>query len=192
MVTPRASTLPACMTTDPCQRAVNKGGRATAAELIGVGVDVLVLGKHADVRHLDVIEEQETVVHGVVAELGADITNVDVRERLVGLHVADLDNEGGRAVGFALDNELSHDHGVVGGAAEGADPPLAGSQVWGVDGKGLIVLVPCCCSLESTDVGSVTQLGLGVTSDDLVVLGLGEPLLLLLFGTLSGKCDLVG
>jgi hypothetical protein len=152
----------------------------------------LVLGKHADVRHLDVVEEKETVVHSIIAELGTDVTNVDIRKRLMGLHVADLDDERSRAVRLALDNELSHDHGVVGSAAERADPPLAGSQVWGVDGEGLVFLVPCCCGLESTNVGSVTQLGLGVTSDDLVVLGLGEPLLLLLFGTLSGKCDLVG
>ena len=148
------------------------------------------LGKHADVRHLDVVEEEETIVHGVVTELGTDVANVDVRERLMGLQVTDLDAEWCRAVGLALNDELGHDDGVVCRAAEGPDPPFAGGQVRRVQCEGLVVLVPDGCCLESTNVGSVAKFGLSVASDDLIVLSLGEPLLLLLRCTLSGKCDL--
>lgn len=177
---------------DPGECAIDKRGRATAAELVGLGINILVLGQHADVWDLDVVEEEEAVVHGVIAELGANVTNVNIRQRLVCLHVTDLNAEWGRAVRLALDDELSHDHGVVCCAAEGADPPLAGSEMWGVQGEGLVLLVPGRCGLEASDVGAVTELSLSVASDDLVVVGLGEPHLLLFLCTLAGKGDLKG
>ena len=149
-----------------------------------------VASKHADVWDLDVVEEEETVVHGVVTELGTDVANVDVVERLVGLEVADLDAEGSRSIGLALDDELRHDDCVVGSAAQRTDPPLACCEVGRVDGEGLVVLVPCGSRLEAADVGAVTQLCLRIAADDLVVVGLGEPLLLLLGGTLLAEGDL--
>jgi hypothetical protein len=68
-------------------------------------------------RHLDVVEQEETVVHGVVTKFGSDISNVDVLKRQVCLHVADLDDEWVRAVRLALEDELCHDNGMVGSAA---------------------------------------------------------------------------
>jgi hypothetical protein len=55
----------------------------------------------------------------------------------------------------------------------------------------LILWVPSSSSFESTNIRAVTQLSLCITADDLVVVGLSEPLLLLLGSTLLPKCDLV-
>src|SRR6186713_3192307 len=46
--------------------------------------------------------------------------------------------------------------------------------------KGLVVSVPGCGGLEAPDIGAVSQLGLSVTADDLVGLGLFEEQLVLL------------
>jgi hypothetical protein len=59
-----------------------------------------------------------------------------------------------------------------------------------MNGEGLVVWVPCSCSFESAHIGPVAKLSLRVTSDDLVVVGLGEPQFLLLWGGLSFQRDL--
>lgn len=79
---------------DPGQGAVHESWRGRSHILVGLGVDGGETCKHADVGNFDVVEEEETVVHGVVAKLGSDVTNVDVLQRLVRLKVADLDHEG--------------------------------------------------------------------------------------------------
>jgi hypothetical protein len=105
---------------------------------------------------------------------------VDVLERLVCLEIADLDDEGVGAVGLVVDVQLSHDDGVVGGAAEGADPPLAGRQGGRVDDERLVLGAPGRRRLETSYVGAVAELGLGVTANVLVVSrGLEELLVLL-------------
>jgi hypothetical protein len=175
---------------DPCKCSVHERGRATTTELVRLRVDVRVAGKHADVWDFDVVEEQETIVHGVVTEFGANVTNVDVLERLVGLQIADLDAEGSRAVGLALDDQLRHDDCVVGSAAQRTNPPFACREMRRVDGEGFVVLVPGGGCLETTNVGAVAQLCLRIAADDLVVVGFGEPYFLLLGGTLLAERDL--
>jgi hypothetical protein len=175
---------------DPCKCSVHERGRATTTELVRLRVDVRVAGKHADVWDFDVVEEQEAIVHGVVTEFGANVTNVDVLEWLVGLQIADLDAEGSRAVGLALDDQLRHDDCVVGSAAQRTNPPFARREMGRVDGEGLVVLIPGGGCLETTDVGAVAQLCLRIAADDLVVVGFGEPHFLLLGGTLLAECDL--
>lgn len=53
----------------------------------------------------------------LVTEFGSDIADVDVRQRLVCLEVPDGNNKGMRAVGLVVDDQLSHNHGVVGSPA---------------------------------------------------------------------------
>lgn len=60
---------------------------------VGLLVDAGVPGHHVDVWDLDVVEEEETVVHSVVAKLWSNVTNVDVLKWLVSLQVPNLDNE---------------------------------------------------------------------------------------------------
>ena len=79
---------------------------------------------------------------------------------------------------------------MVGGAAEGADPPLAGSQSGRVDDKGLVLGAPGGCRLETSYVGAVAELGLGVTTNVLVVSCGFEELLVLLGRALVTEGDL--
>lgn len=168
---------------DPGHGSVDESSVLWANELASVLVDRGVAGQHVDVWDLEVVEEEESVVHGVVSELWTDISNVDAVERLVGLEIADLHHEWVWAVGLAGEDELGHDNGMGGGAAEGANPPLGGSEVWRVNNKGLVGWIPGCGGLETADVGAVAKLGLCVTSNVLVSLcWLEEELLLLLGG----------
>jgi hypothetical protein len=148
-------------------------------------------GQHADVRHLDLVEEEEAIVHGVVAKLGTDISNVNVVEGLVSLQVSDLNTEGGRAVRLAANHELSHHNGIVGSATKRTDPPFACCEMRGVDGESFVIGVPCSRGFQSAYVGTMAKLSLGVASNDLVVVGQSEPLFLLLGCTLLPECDLM-
>lgn len=128
----------------------------------------------------------------LVAELGSDIADVDVRQRLVRLEVPDRHNEGVRAVGLVVDDQLGHHHGVVGGAAQRADPPLGSGQVWGVDDEALVLGAPDSQRLKAPHVGTVAQLGLSIASHVFVVCGLLVEELLLLRRALVAEGDLTG
>lgn len=59
-----------------------------------------------------------------------------------------------------------------------------------MEGEGLVVRVPGRSRLESSDIGAVAKFGLSVAADDLVIIGFGKPLLLLLRCTLSFERNL--
>lgn len=159
-------------------------------------------------RHLDLVEEKETVVHGavicqssslpglnaignlLVSELGTNVTNVNVLQRQVSLHVTDLDNERMRAVWLAANDELSHNDCMVGGTTERANPPLGSCEGRGVDDEGLVLGVPGRSGLETTHVGTVTQLSLSVTPNVLVVLRLLQESFVLFWATLVAESNL--
>ncbi|KAI6753987.1 hypothetical protein HG530_013163 [Fusarium avenaceum] len=134
-----------------------------------VAVDTREAVQHVDVGDLDVVEKKETVVHGVVTELGTNVTNVDIGEGLMGLHVADGDDEGVRTVGFAVDDQLGDDDSVVSSLAQRSNPPLGRSEMRRVHSEGLILRVPRSRCLKTADIRTVAQLSLCVTSDDLIV-----------------------
>lgn len=100
------------------QRAVNQGRIRRSHVFVGLRIDAGESGEHVGVGNFDIPEEQETVVHGVVAELGTDVADMDVGESLVRLQVADLDHEGMRSVVLAADEELSHHDCMVGGLSQ--------------------------------------------------------------------------
>lgn len=129
----------------------------------------------------------ECCYYSLVSKLGTNVTDINVLQGLVGLQVANLHNEGMRTVVLATDIELSHDHSVVGSATEGTDPPLGGSECGGIDGEGLVIGVPGGGGLEAADIGSVTQFGLGVATDDLVFFGPLEEQLVLLGAALFAE-----
>ncbi len=155
-----------------------------AHELARLLVDGGVAGQHVYMGNLEVVEEEEAVIHGVVTELWPDISDVDALQWLVGLEVANLGDEWVRAVGLSVQDELSHDDGVGGCATEGTDPPFCGGEVGGVQDEGLVGWVPGCGCLQTADVGAVAELGLGVAADVAVVLCWLEKELLLLWGGL--------
>lgn len=88
------------------------------------------------------------------------------------LEVPDGDNEGMRAIWLVVDDQLSHDHGVVGSAAQRANPPLRSGQVWGVDDERFVLGAPDSQGLETPHVRAVAQLSLCITSHVFVVGGL--------------------
>lgn len=112
---------------DPGKGTVDKGGRATTTEFVCVGIDMGVTSQHANVRHLYLVEQQETVVHSIVAKLGANVSNMDVLQRLVCLEVSDLDTKRRRTVGLSINDELGHDDGMVCSASQRTNPPFTGS-----------------------------------------------------------------
>lgn len=65
--------------------------------------------------NLDLVEEQEAVVHGVVPKLGPNVANMDVLQWLVSFQVSDLHDKRVRPIGFTINDELRHYNGMVGG-----------------------------------------------------------------------------
>lgn len=176
--------------TNPGEGSIDERRRGRTQVLARARVDAGEAGQHADVGNLDLVEEQETVVHGVVTKLGANVADVDVLKGQMCLEIADLHDEGVRAVGLVADVQLSHNDGVVGGTAEGADPPLAGGEGGRVDDEGLVFGAPGGRRLETSYVGTVAEFGLGVTANVLVVSGGLEELLVLLGRALVTEGDL--
>lgn len=104
--------------------------------------------------------------------------------------IANLDYKWMRAIRFARQDKLCHNHCEVGGLAERSNPPFSRSQVGRVDGEGFIIRVPGGSRLQSSDVRAMSELGLSIASDVLKVLGLGEKDLLLLRGPLIAESSL--
>lgn len=137
---------------------------------------------------LDVVEKEEAIVHGIVPELWADISYMDIRQSLMGLEIPYLDNEGMWAVGLSIQDQLRNHDSVVGRLSERSDPPLGGGQVRRVQCECLVLWVPGGSGFQPSDIGSVTQLGLRVAADDLVLLGTLEEELMLLGSSLLLEC----
>lgn len=128
----------------------------------------------------------------LVSEFGSDIADVDVGQRLVRLEVPDGNNEGMRAVGLVVDDQLGHDDGMVGSAAQRANPPLRSRQVWGVNDEGFVLGAPDGQRLKPAHVGAVAQLRLSIASHVFVVGRLFVEELLLLGSALVAESDLTG
>lgn len=128
--------------------------------------------------------------HSLVSVLGTNVTHVNVLQRLVRLHVADLHHEGMRSIVLPTDHQLRHHDGMVRGPSQRANPPLGGRQGRRVQGKGLVFGIPRRRQLETADVRTVTQFRLRITSDDPEVLRGLEEELVLLGSSLFSQSDL--
>lgn len=95
-----------------------------------------------------------------------------------------------RAVVLAADEQLCHDHSVVGSATQGSDPPLGSCQGGRVNSEGLVLRVPGGGGLQSTHIRAVAQFRLCIASQYLVVLCRLEEEFVLLGGTLFPQGDL--
>ena len=141
-------------------------------------------------RDLHHVEQEVAIVHGVEAKFRVDVTDVSIFKRLVGLEVADLDDEGVGTIGFFVNYELRHDDGVVGKAAERADPPFASGEIWRVQREGLVGGVPDGDSFEAPDVAAMGELGLRVAADDFVALGFLDVEVVMFGSALISKFEL--
>lgn len=120
-------------------------------------------------------------------ELGTDISSHDAGQKSVILHRTDRDAEGMRTIVLSVRNQASHDNGVVGSLTESSNPPLASSEVWGVELKLVGLGDVGGGGLDALDVRSVSDLSLGIASNDLVAKGTLEEELVLLLSSLGDQ-----
>lgn len=99
--------------------AVSQNGALRFYEL-AVLEDLRVTHQHVFQRNPNVVEAQKAVVDASEADFVADVTDSDAFHGLVGLKVADLDDEGLQAVIFAERVKLRENHGVVASVAKTA------------------------------------------------------------------------
>lgn len=90
--------------------------------------------------------------YSLVAELRANVTNVDVLKWLMSLEISNLNHEWMRAVVLPVDIKLCHDNCMVGSSAKGTNPPLCRSQGRGVNSEGFVLWIPGSSGLEASDI----------------------------------------
>lgn len=129
------------------------------------------------------------IVHLVKAVvcLGSDISDLNAREGLVVVKGAKRDYKDMGTIIFTLDKDPGLDDCVSAERTEASDPPLGCCEGCAVDLPLVGLLDKCGSGLELGQVGSVTQLCLGVATDNLELLCGRDPLFDLLLGSL--RCD---
>ena len=128
--------------------------------------------------------------YSLVSKLGPNVAHVDIFQRLVSLHITDLNDKRVRTEVLATDVELCHDDSVVGRPSQRTNPPFRRGQGRTVDGEGLVIGVICSRGLQTTDVRAVTQFRLCVASDDLILLCAFEEKLVLFRSSLFPQSHL--
>jgi hypothetical protein len=88
------------------------------------------------------------------------------------------------AIILPIDNETSLDQGMRRNGTQASNPPLGGSEGGAMDDPLVGVSVEGGSGLELGQVGSVAEFGLGVASNDLVLLCERAPVLCLLVRSL--------
>ena len=151
----------------PAQRAVCQRSRLRRDVNGRIELDLGVARQHIEVRDTNVVQEQKAIICSIISLLWSNVANDATRKGLAGLNVADLNNNGMRTTTLALDDELRHDNGVICGSAQTTNPPLCRGHRGGMDDELLRRIIVGASRLESLNVGSVPELGLGVTSNDL-------------------------
>mmetsp|Transcript_106231 Transcript_106231/g.298749 ORF Transcript_106231/g.298749 Transcript_106231/m.298749 type:complete len:282 (+) Transcript_106231:1161-2006(+) len=134
-------------------------------------------------RDLHVGDSHAAIVHTIVTKLLTDVAELDARQRLVSVPIADLEKEGMWPVVFAFDNDAGHEDAAVAALRKATRPPLHRLQRRGVDVPTAILekrLVVHRCCLNAAHVRAVSKLRLRVGAQDVVVESLLEPPTLLL------------
>jgi len=124
------------------------------------------------------------VEYSLISEFRSNVTDVDVLQRLVSLHITDLNDERVRTKVLAADVELCHDDSMVGRPSERANPPFRRSQGRAVDGEGLVIGIIRSCGFQTTNIRTMAQFSLCVASNDLVLLRAFEEKLVLFWCSL--------
>lgn len=68
-------------------------------------------------RNFDLVEEEESIVHGVITKLRSNISHVNTFEGFMRLQVSDLANKWMWTVWLAGNDELRHNDRMVGCSA---------------------------------------------------------------------------
>jgi hypothetical protein len=83
---------------------------------------------------------------------------------------------------FIVNDELSKYKCMSCNNSQVSRPKLCSLDARGVDGKGIIFQRVSGCGLQTLDIRPVSDLGLSIASENMIVLSLFEPFLLLSFG----------
>ena len=140
----------------------------------------------------DSVEEKKSIIHGVVTKFGANVANMNVFQRLMGLQISDLADERVRAIGFAPNYQLCHYNSMVCSSTKRSNPPFRSSQMWGVQDESLVFGIPCGSCFQASNIRTMPKLGLSITSDRLVVFSRFEKELVLLWCALVTEGGLAG
>src|SRR5665213_1527186 len=100
----------------------------------------------------DMVQEEEAIVHCIVPELRANVTNMHILQRLVSLQISDLHNKGMWAKLLPIDNQLRHHNSMICSFSEGSDPPFRGSQMGRMECEGLFILIPRRCRFQTSNI----------------------------------------
>lgn len=131
------------------------------------GAVLLNVGKTA--QHLltgdsHLVEHEPAVVLGLVAELGAEISDLDTTEGHVLLVVSNLHKEAINTIIVSIDNATSKYSSVVCPVTKTTRPVFGAGDGWRVDDPLISLEVERCSRLESSNVGAVAELSLGVAT----------------------------
>ena len=105
-------------------------------------------------------------------------------------HISNLANEWVRAIWSSPDDQLCHYNCMVCCASERTNPPFRGSQTRRVKDESLVLWIPGGSCLQSTNIRSMAQFSLCITSNCLIVLCRFEEEFVLFWRALVSECSL--
>mmetsp|Transcript_70837 Transcript_70837/g.217114 ORF Transcript_70837/g.217114 Transcript_70837/m.217114 type:complete len:315 (+) Transcript_70837:958-1902(+) len=138
---------------------------------------LLVLREHVEAGHTHVREPRVADVRVVRVDLWTHFAHLHSRHQRP-LVVPELDHKAVDAVVFPADQELRK-HDAMGASVHARGPPLQRGQRGRMDDKFVGLAVVLRNGLEPAHIGTVAELGLGVSAEVPRLLGRTEPLLLL-------------
>lgn len=100
------------------------------------------------------IEPHETVIFGVVAKLGTQITNLKSRKNFVRIFVSNLAMEELDAIINIINDETSTDDSSVCKHAKFARPELGRGDCWGMNHEFISIFVQSSCGLKSLKISN--------------------------------------
>ena len=115
-------------------------------------------------------KKKVAIVDAVVAELCTNVSYLNTGKRLVTIHISDLNYEWLDAVVLLKWNAAGKDDSMVGLEAEGSWPELSGFYSWWMDDKSFCLLVVCSYCFKTSNIRTVTELGLCVASYDVEII----------------------
>ena len=124
--------------------------------------------------------------------LGAEVAALDARTDSPRLHVSDLHQEWLHAVVVPPGDTSSHHDGIVRELAHRPGPKLSSLDCGAVNSELFSICVICCSCLYSGDIRSMTEFGLCIAPNDVVIVRLGHVVGFLSIAHQHFQCSLEG
>jgi len=125
------------------------------------------------------IESKPSVIFAMVTKFGAHISTLDAWHMLVVFKTSDLNKERCDPIiisfTIAFDDQASHDKCVISKSSHISWPPLCWSQGWWVNYKFICFGIEDSCGLQLCDIRTMTEFGLCIAANQVIVQGFGVP-----------------